>query len=157
MKTRRRLAVLRPDPIEWSRDIETPTVAAARGLVLSDQASEAEPSRTDLAEDRTILANERTFAGWMRTALACVAIGVGFQALFQKMEPAWLPRAIATAFLLMAIIVIILAERRASAVMRRLSAHVVVTAEPMNLRLFATVISLGAAILVGAIWVLDFG
>src|SRR5687767_1548938 len=54
-------------------DIEPPLVAAARGVILDDP--EAEPSRTDLAEDRTILANERTFAGWMRTALACVAIG----------------------------------------------------------------------------------
>ncbi len=53
-----------------------------------DSESEKDFSRTDLAEDRTILANERTFAGWMRTALACVAIGVGFHALFPKLEPA---------------------------------------------------------------------
>lgn len=113
------------------------------------------PSRTDLAEDRTILANERTFAGWMRTSLACVAIGVGIQALFQSIEPAWIPRAIATAFLLMAIIVIIFAEKRASAVMSRLSAHVVVTAKPVNLRLFATIISLASAALIAGIWLID--
>ena len=44
-------------------------------------------SRTNLAEDRTILANERTFAGWMRTSLAAIAIGVGFNALFARLEP----------------------------------------------------------------------
>lgn len=114
-------------------------------------------SRNDLAEDRTILANERTFAGWMRTALGCVAIGVGFHALFQKMEPAWLPKAIATGFVLLAILVIVLAERRACAVMSRLHPHTIETARPINLRLFTAVISLGAAALVAAIWLLEIG
>ena len=123
---------------------------------MSDESHDEEPSRTHLAEDRTILANERTFAGWMRTALACVAIGIGFHALFPTMEPAWLPRAIATAFLLLAVAVIILAERRASAVMDRLSAHVVVTAKSMNLGIFAAAISIGAVALIGAIWLVDF-
>ena len=112
-------------------------------------------SRTALAEDRTILANERTFAGWMRTALASVALGVGFHALFPTMQPSWLPRAIASAFLLLAILVIVLAERRAAAVMRRLNAHVVVTARAVNLRLFAVAVSLGAAALIVAIWFFD--
>jgi putative membrane protein len=116
---------------------------------------ESQPlSRTDLAEDRTILANERTFAGWMRTSLACVAIGVGFHAVFARMTPPWLPRAIASGFLLLAIAVVLLAERRAAAVMARLRAHVVVTARPMNLRIFAAAISLGAAALIAAIWLL---
>lgn len=117
--------------------------------------SDPEPSRTDLAEDRTILANERTFAGWMRTALASVAIGVGFHALFPTMQPSWVPRAIATAFLLLAILVIVSAERRAAAVNERLSAHLVKTARPVNLRLFAAAISAGSAALVAAIWLLE--
>lgn len=48
-------------------------------------------ARTDLAEDRTVLANERTFASWFRTGFAAVGIGLGFQALFLRMEPAWVP------------------------------------------------------------------
>lgn len=114
------------------------------------------PSRTDLAEDRTILANERTFAGWMRTSLASVAIGVGFHALFPHIEPPWVPRLIATAFLLVAILVIISAASRAAAVMERLSAHVVLTARPMNLRIFAWSITLGSAALIAAIWLIRF-
>ena len=120
-----------------------------------EDVAELEPSRTELAEDRTILANERTFAGWMRTALASVAIGVGFHALFTAMKPPWMPRAIATAFLLLAIIVIISAERRASAVMQRLSAHIVITAKPVNLRLFAAAISLASLALIAAIWLFE--
>jgi putative membrane protein len=136
-------------------DIEPTLLAAARGVIVED--SETEPSRTDLAEDRTILANERTFAGWMRTALACVAIGVGFHALFLKMEPSWVPRAIATGFLLLAIAVIFSAQRRAAAVMERLSAHVVESARRMNLRLFAAAVSLGSLALIAAIWLLELG
>lgn len=117
-----------------------------------DQDDRESLSRTDLAEDRTILANERTFAGWMRTSLASVAIGVGFHALFPKLEPPWLPRAIATGFLLLAIVVIVLAERRAAAVLGRLDANVVETARAMNLRVIAAAVSLGAAALVAAIW-----
>jgi putative membrane protein len=114
-------------------------------------------SRTDLAEDRTILANERTFAGWVRTALACIAIGIGFHALFQTMQPTWVPRGIATAFLLLAILLVVVAEWRAAAVMKRLSTHIVSTARPINLRIIASIIALGAAALIGAIWLIDIG
>ena len=114
-------------------------------------------SRTDLAEDRTILANERTFAGWARTSLGCIALGVGFHALFNAMQPAWAPRLIATAFLLLAALIIWLAERRACAVTERLHAHVVVTARRVNLRIIAVCISLGAAALAVAIWFLPIG
>jgi hypothetical protein len=56
---------------------------------------------------------------------------------------------------LLAIIVIVSAERRAAAVMKRLGTHVVITAKPINLRLFAGAISLGSAALVAAIWLVD--
>ena len=116
-----------------------------------------DPSRNDLAEDRTILANERTFAGWVRTALALVAIGLGFHALFRTMQPGWVPRTIATGFLLLSIVTIWSAERRAATVMNRLSTHVVRTARPMNLRLIAAVVSIGAAALAAAIWLTNVG
>lgn len=113
-------------------------------------------SREDLAEDRTILANERTFGSWMRTSLACIAIGVGFKGLFPTMEPAWMPRAIATGFLLLAILIIGLAERRAAAVCSRMDAHVVVRTKRMNLRLFSWLVSMGALALIVVIWTVGF-
>jgi len=115
---------------------------------------QADPSRTDLAEDRTILANERTFAGWMRTSMAAVAIGVGFHALFGRTEPPWLPRAVATVFLLLAIVVIVLAERRATAVMDRLKAHEIETAKPINFKLFTAVVSLSSAAMIVGLWLI---
>ena len=48
-------------------------------------------------------------------------------------------------------------HRPTGAVMRRLSAHVVLTARPMNLRIFAAVIVLGAAALIVAIWMVEIG
>ena len=122
---------------------------------MSDLDPESKLSRTDLAEDRTILANERTFAGWMRTALACVAIGVGVHALITRVEPSWFPKVVATTFLLLAIAVIVSAERRAARVMDRLSTHVVVTARAMNLRMLAAAISLGSVALIAGIWLIE--
>ncbi|HWT12438.1 MAG TPA: DUF202 domain-containing protein [Allosphingosinicella sp.] len=114
-------------------------------------------SRTDLAEDRTLLANERTFAGWLRTGLAAVGIGVGFHALFQQMEPDWVPRAIATLFLLIGVAVVVAAERRACAVKDRLSAHVVVSAQAMNLKLITAAMAAGTLALIAAIWLVRIG
>lgn len=61
--------------------------------------------RTKLAEDRTVLAHERSFAGWMRTGMASVGIGLGFNALFRTIDPQWVPKTVATAFLAIAIFI----------------------------------------------------
>ncbi|UVI39325.1 YidH family protein [Qipengyuania spongiae] len=110
--------------------------------------------RTDLAEDRTVLANERTFAGWMRTGLAAVGIGLGFNALFGKMDPAWLPKGIASCFIVSGMIIFYLAERNACSVMQRLNAHSVQPLRRMNLRLVASLMGFGSLILMGGMWLL---
>ena len=111
--------------------------------------------RTDLAEDRTILANERTFAGWMRTGLACVGIGVGFHVLFDKLEPTWVPKAVATAFIVIGVFIFWAAERRASTVLSRLDTHQVSEFGGIDLRLIATVVSVGALVVALGLWLLD--
>jgi putative membrane protein len=121
-----------------------------------DRAGLAE-SRTELAEDRTLLANERTFAGWMRTGLSCVAIGLGFHALFARMDPDWVPKAIATAFLLVGIFVFHAATRRACRVTDRLDAHKVTAFGAMNLRAIAWTMSAATTLLIAAIWFLTIG
>jgi putative membrane protein len=107
-----------------------------------------------MAEDRTVLANERTFASWLRTGLGSAAIGLGFHALFVRMEPWWAPRSIASLFLLIAIFIFISAERRSCAVMDRLSVHSVQPLRYRRIRLLAVLSSLGAAALLVAIWLL---
>lgn len=122
----------------------------------SDNPSRQELSekRTDFAEDRTVLANERSFAGWFRTGLGSVAIGLGFQALFVRMEPEWVPRSIATAFLLIGIFIFISAERRACGVLDRLNVHKVEPESIFRLRLMASVASIAVAALIAAMWLL---
>ena len=119
-----------------------------------DQRGLLSEARTQMAEDRTVLANERTFASWMRTALAAVGIGLGFHALFLRMEPWWAPRSIATAFFLIGIYVIVSAERRACAVHDRLHAHKVVTVQDSRLRAITIVTSAAVAALIATVWLL---
>lgn len=109
--------------------------------------------RTDLAEDRTLLANERTFAGWMRTGFASIAVGVGFN-LLTKMEPVWIPKAIATAFLLVGIAIFIAAERRACRVLSRHSAHEVETVHIRYLRMITAATCTATLALIAALWLL---
>lgn len=121
----------------------------------SEERTDLAEDRTDWAEDRTIMANERTFAGWMRTGLAAVGIGLGFNALFGKLEPAWLPRAIATLFILIGIFVFWAAQRNGCAVQKRLNAHQVESLKQQNLRLIAAFMALGSAALAVGIWIIE--
>ncbi|MGJ8572419.1 MAG: DUF202 domain-containing protein [Hoeflea sp.] len=110
--------------------------------------------RTDWAEDRTILANERTFAGWMRTGLAAVGIGLGFQAIFRAAEPTWAAKAAATIFIAIGIFIFYAAHRQSGKLLARLDAH---TAEPAArgmLGLIAFLFSVGSAGLALIVWVL---
>ncbi|HEX5238692.1 MAG TPA: DUF202 domain-containing protein [Sphingomicrobium sp.] len=111
--------------------------------------------RTDFAEDRTVLANERTFGSWMRTGFAAIGIGLGFHALFGKIQPLWLPRAIATAFLVIALIIFIAAERRACVVIRRLHTHQVETVKIAVIRLITIVTVAATLALIAALWLLN--
>lgn len=111
-------------------------------------------ARTDLAEDRTLLANERTFAGWMRTGLAAVGIGLGFNALFRELEPVWVPKALATVFVLIGVFIFWAADRRACQVQSRMSEHKVETAGTATMRLIAIAFTVSAAGLIAAIWLL---
>lgn len=119
-----------------------------------EERTELADARTDLAEDRTLLANERTFAGWTRTAFAAIGVALGFSALFKTLEPAWLPKAVSTALLLIGIFVMVMAERRARAVSERLNSHEIKTFKAMNLRLVMLAVVAASLALIGAIWLL---
>ncbi len=116
--------------------------------------TELAESRTDLAEDRTVLAHERGFASWMRTGMAAIGIGVAFNGLFDAIEPRWVPKAIASIFLLIAIFIFVSAERRACAIVSQLDAHKVDIARPVNLQLISYALVIAAAALLAAVWLL---
>jgi putative membrane protein len=110
--------------------------------------------RTDYAEDRTVLANERTFGSWLRTGFGAIGIALGFHALFGRIHPLWLPRVVATAFLLIAIVIFIAAERRACVVHERLHAHRIQTITITRIRFITLIAVLATLALATAIWLL---
>lgn len=112
--------------------------------------------RTDFAEDRTVLANERTFAGWLRTGYAGIGIGLAFNALFGKVEPGWIAKLIATGFLLIAVMIFVGAERRSCAVFSRLETHKVQSVKLTNIRILAYASIAATIALIAAIWLLSF-
>lgn len=123
---------------------------------LAEDRTDLAEDRTDWAEDRTMMANERTFAGWMRTGLASVGIGLGFNALFNSMEPAWVPKAIATLFMIIGIFIFYAAQDKGCAVQKRLDAHEAEPIKRMNMRLIAAFMALGSTSLAIAIWLMEF-
>ena len=110
--------------------------------------------RTDFAEDRTVLANERTFGSWLRTGFGAIGISLGFHALFGRIHPLWLPRVVATAFLVIAILIFVAAERRACVVHERLHAHSVQTIRITRIRLITWIAVASTLALAAAMWLL---
>ena len=119
---------------------------------MADSKSELSAERTEFAEDRTLLANERTFASWVRTGYAAMGVGLGFQALFYRLQPEWVPRGIATIIFASAILIFITAERRACAVLARLDTHKVKAAGHRQMQLLAYLSAAACAALVVIIW-----
>lgn len=108
--------------------------------------------RTEMAEDRTVMAVERTFAGWIRTAFGAVGIGLAFHALFGKLDPPWIARAIATIFVLLGAFLSIIAERRACRALVRMSTHAIGAPNAPHLRWIAYVVAASALVLAAAFW-----
>ncbi len=110
--------------------------------------------RTDWAEDRTVQATERTYAGWMRTAFAAIGIGLGFRALFGEFDPPWLAKGIATVFILVGGIIAWSAQRNACKTMERLDTHDIDRPRTLHMRWLSYLVTAGAIVLAAALWLL---
>ena len=110
--------------------------------------------RTDWSEDRTILASERTFAGWIRTGLASVAVALGLHALFGQFQPTWVPKLLASLFILTAVVIFVSARRGTVRTQRRMHGHD--TRSPKHAALLGiTVVLVTASLGAGAVlWML---
>ncbi len=78
--------------------------------ILNQEAKQ--PNNNTLALDRTILANERTFAAWIRTGFASLATGLGVERFMLNTIPLWSIHSIATLLLLFSAASFILAGWR---------------------------------------------
>ena len=61
--------------------------------------------RTDMAEDRTSMANERTFSSWMGMGLGAIGVAIGMKAVFGAFEPTWAAKAVASIFIALGILI----------------------------------------------------
>ncbi len=123
----------------------------------ADDSTQWAEFRTDLAEDRSIMATERTFAGWIRTAFAAIGIGLAFKAVFGAFDPPWLAKAIATMFILAGGWLAISAERRACKTLGRLKSHEFEAISKPNFKLLAYAVAAGAIVLTAGLWILNDG
>ena len=123
----------------------------------ADQSTRWAELRTDLAEDRNIMAMERTFAGWIRTSFAAIGIGLGFKAVFGAFDPPWLAKAIATVFILAGGWLAITAQKRACRTLERLDAHKFEAISTPNFRALAYSVAAGSLVLTAGLWILNDG
>ena len=110
--------------------------------------------RTDWAEDRTIQATERTYAGWMRTSFAAIGIGLAFRALFGEFDPPWLAKGIATVFILIGGVVSYVAQRNACKTLGRLNTHDIDRPARLQMRWLSYFVTFAAVGLAVAFWLL---
>jgi len=110
--------------------------------------------RTDWAEARTVLANERTFAGWMRTGMAAVALALGLRALFGPFEPTWIPKAVASVFIVVALAIFYAAWQNTSRTQQEMSDHEAQSQSERNMGWIAAILGFGAIATGVILWML---
>lgn len=81
---------------------------------------DASRERTNMAEDRTGMANERTYSSWMGTGLGAIGVAIGMNAVFGEFDPTWAAKAVATIFLVIAIVIFWSAQQQACKTLVRL-------------------------------------
>jgi len=91
--------------------------------------SDAEVQRA-YALDRTVLANERTYAAWIRTGLAALVGGLAVERILIDVQPAWLIRGVAVALVLFSAAAFLLAAWR--------YAHLGIRLEALDVRIVPT-------------------
>lgn len=110
-------------------------------------------TRTAWAEDRTVLANERTFAGWMRTGMACVALALGLRALFQETTYPYLAKGVSVIFVIVAIMIFWAAATKSRKTQKRMDSHAVQAQSHRQMFQLATLLTIGA-VATGALLIL---
>ncbi|PRY22157.1 putative membrane protein [Aliiruegeria haliotis] len=111
-------------------------------------------TRTAWAEDRTILANERTFASWMRTGMACIAVALGLKAVFQDTDYPLLAKAVAEIFVLSALLIFWASVRKSRKAHKRMSEHDAEAQSARRMALLAAILSIGAVATGIILWTL---
>lgn len=116
--------------------------------------NELAETRTAWAEDRTMLANERTFAGWMRTGMACVALALGLKAVFKDTDYPFIAKGVAEVFILVAILIFWAAVTKCRETQKRMDDHDVHAQSHQRMTILAIVLTFGAGATGVILWLL---
>jgi putative membrane protein len=100
--------------------------------------------RTEWAEDRTIMANERTFSSWMGTGLGAIGVAIGLKAVFGAFDPTWAAKLVASIFLAVAIAIFWSARNQACKTFARLSERDIEATPSRNYTLLASIMTFAA-------------
>ena len=110
--------------------------------------------RTDWAEDRTILVNERTFASQMRTGMACVGLALGLKAVFGDTDHPLIAKAVAELFVLTAVVIFASAARRGLKAQKRINDHDTTSQSHVGMIITAVALTVGAIAAGVILWLL---
>ena len=110
--------------------------------------------RTKWAEDRTILANERTFASWMRTGMACIGVALGLKAVFSATNHPLIAKGVAELFVLTAVFIFASAARRSYQAQKRISDHDTSAISHKTMVITSCAMALGAVATGVILWLL---
>lgn len=111
-------------------------------------------TRTAWAEDRTILANERTFAGWMRTGMACIALALGLKAVFKDTDYPLLAKGVAEIFIIVAVLIFWASVKKCRETQKRMDDHDVEAQSHRNMTRLAIILTIGAIATGVILWLL---
>lgn len=119
-----------------------------------DKEDNLEVPRTEWAEDRTVLANERTFAAWMRTGMACIGVALGLRAVFSETNHPLIAKGVAELFVLTAILIFVSALRRSRATHARINTHDTAAQSRRNMLFTSVAMTIGAVATGVILWLL---
>ena len=123
------------------------------------QANAEEPSDgpSGYALDRTVLANERTYAAWIRTGLTALAAGVATERFLVDTMPAWTIRIIAFLLIMYSVAAFIIGAWRYNHLGLKL-VHVDVKSIPSIVTTGTSVVLVFCSLLaLAGLWLLDSG
>jgi putative membrane protein len=109
--------------------------------------------RTGYALDRTVLANERTYAAWIRTGLTALAAGIAVEKFMADVIPAWGIRAIAMILIAVAAVAFYLAGWRYTHLGVRLGAADVKAVPTAVTTVVSAILILCALLALAGLWI----
>ena len=108
--------------------------------------------RTDWAEDRNVLVNERIFAGRMRTGMISVGMGLTVLAVLGSTAPEWLSKTVASVFILLGIAIFYGSWSACCQSLERLSEHTVEAVPRSRFSLISGALTIGSMAVAAVVW-----